>query len=227
MKIFSSLFKRRKKGKSKNRALDNTVPLSPSQLTGLVGHESDGHVIQLVSGSAIDVGRRRENNEDALLGFSGNLAQNDQNQVFGFFAVADGMGGHRNGEVASENAVRALGDHIISNLYNPLFGPNPKPPQHSLREMLEEGLIKAHKQVQRSSPGGGCTVTAALIFGTQMVIAHIGDSRAYSIYKDGRIQALTTDHTGQSPCGIRRNYRGRCRLPSSEIGAHSRARPGQ
>lgn len=194
MKRILNLFRPKNKD-AESAGRTATLPLNPSQLADMVGHEGDGHVVQIVSGSAIDVGRRRENNEDALLGFSGNLAQNGKNQVFGFFAVADGMGGHSNGELASEYALRALGDHVMTKLYHPLFGPKPMPPESSLREMLEEGLRVAHKQVQRSAPGGGCTVTAVLIFGTQMVVAHLGDSRAYTVYKDGRIQAITEDHT--------------------------------
>jgi protein phosphatase len=194
MKQIAKFFRRKRKTNGLERSTA-TMPINPGQLSESIGQNGDGHVNQLVSGSAIDVGRRRENNEDAMLGFSGNLAQDGKNQVFGFFAVADGMGGHRNGELASEFALRAVGNHVMSKLYNPLFGPNPKPPQNSLREILESGLVEAHRQVQRSAPGGGCTITTALIFGTQVVIGHLGDSRAYSVYKDGRIQALTQDHT--------------------------------
>ena len=191
-KIFQ--FFRRKLSRDRAAVIE-TSPLSAEQISKIMDSDADGHVGQIISGSAIDVGRRRENNEDALLSFSGTLAQNSKNQAFGFYAVADGMGGHRNGELASENALRGLGDFVMSKLYHPLFGPNPKPPQKSLREIMEEGFIEAHKQVQRSAPGGGCTLTAALVFGSQLVIAHLGDSRAYSVYKDGRIQALTSDHT--------------------------------
>jgi len=194
MKQIAKFFRRNRKTSGLERPTA-TMPINPGQFSESIGQNGDGHVNQLVTGSAIDVGQRRENNEDAMLGFSGNLAQDGKNQVFGFFAVADGMGGHRNGELASEFALRAVGNHVMSNLYNPLFGPNPKPPQNSLREILESGLLEAHRQVQRSAPGGGCTITTALIFGTQVVIGHVGDSRAYSVYKDGRIQALTQDHT--------------------------------
>ncbi len=187
-------FFRRKKTEDIAAGIE-TAPLSAGQLSNLMDAEANGHVVQIISGSAIDVGRRRENNEDALLSFNGMLAQNSTNQAFGFYAVADGMGGHKNGELASENALRGLGDYVMSKLYHPLFGPNPKPPQKSLREIMEDGFNEAHKQVQRSAPGGGCTLTAALVFGNQLVIAHLGDSRAYSVYKDGRIQALTSDHT--------------------------------
>jgi protein phosphatase len=194
MKRIAKFFRRKRKTNGLERPTA-AMPINPGQFSEAIGQNGDGHVNQLISGSAIDVGRRRENNEDAMLGFSGNLAQDGKNQVFGFFAVADGMGGHRNGELASEFALRAVGNHVMSELYNPLFGPNPKPPQNSLREILESGLLEAHRQVQRSAPGGGCTITTALIFGTQVVIGHLGDSRAYSVYKDGRIQALTQDHT--------------------------------
>jgi protein phosphatase len=111
------------------------------------------------------------------------------------YIIADGMGGHRNGEVASETAVRALGNHLMGKLYKPLFGPEAHPTNESLREIMETGVSEAHKAVRRAAPGGGCTLTAALVVGSQLVIAHLGDSRAYSISRNGKIEALTNDHS--------------------------------
>ncbi len=55
--------------------------------------------------------------------------------------------------------------------------------------------MEAHHYVQREAPGSGTTVTAALVLGQQVTIAHVGDSRAYSIYPDGRIEPITRDHS--------------------------------
>ena len=53
-----------------------------------------------------------------------------------------------------------------------------------------------HRQaVVRRAPGGGTTLTAALVLGEQVTIAHVGDSRAYFVYPDGRMQVITHDHS--------------------------------
>jgi serine/threonine protein phosphatase PrpC len=172
-----------------------TAPLSDSQLWDSYSRKSKESLSYLVSGSALDKGRRRENNEDAVLCFTGSLSTGPESQPFGVYAVADGMGGHRSGEVASEIALRALGNYLIQKLYGPLFGPNPQPTKESLRELMEAAVQEANRAVKGAAPGGGCTLTAALVVGRQLVIAHLGDSRAYAIYRDGRIKTLTQDHS--------------------------------
>jgi PPM family protein phosphatase len=172
-----------------------TAPLSDAQLWDSVGRKTRGKQMHLVAGSALDLGQGRENNEDALLCVTGTLSTGPESQPFGLYAVADGMGGHRNGEVASEIAVRAIGNYLVHKLYSPLFGPNPQPTRESLRELMEAAVQEANQAVKGAAPGGGCTLTAALVVGTQLVIAHLGDSRAYAIYRDGRVKTLTQDHS--------------------------------
>lgn len=172
-----------------------TRPLSEEQLQEITGAPYSSRLPQLISASALDIGRRRENNEDALLAVTGTLGVESEAQPFGLFAVADGMGGHRSGELASEAAVRTLGSYVLARVYDPLFGPNPKPTQESLKEILEAAVKEAHERVKTAAPGGGCTLTAALVLGKQVIIAHLGDSRAYGIQADGRIEALTKDHS--------------------------------
>lgn len=189
------LFPDRKSSGASQQSTAATAPLSEFQLSEIIGQEPSNKLPQLIAGSALDVGLHRENNEDALLSFTGTLGVDSVVQPFGLFAVADGMGGHRKGEVASEVALRGLGDYVLSRLYSPLFGPNPQAPKESLREIMQSGVEEAHLQVKRVAPGGGCTLTAALVVGSQLVIAHLGDSRAYEIHFDGRIKRLTRDHT--------------------------------
>lgn len=191
---------RRKKGKTRSKkdkqGTAATVPLlDETQAWDLAGDRPRTRFNHLVAGSALDLGQRRENNEDALLCISSNLGSNSESQPLGIYVIADGMGGHRNGEVASETAVRAFGNYLISKLYKPLFGPEPHPPSESLREIMEAAVNAAHKAVKKAAPGGGCTLTAALVAGSQLLIAHLGDSRAYAISRDGRIEALTKDHS--------------------------------
>ncbi|HLE73587.1 MAG TPA: protein phosphatase 2C domain-containing protein [Anaerolineales bacterium] len=196
MKKFVKRF-RRKKGKSKTdrRGAAATVPLTQSQEWELAESRPGIKFGHLVVGSALDLGQRRENNEDALLSFSGSIGSSSGSQPFGIYMIADGMGGHRNGELASETAVRAMSTYLVGKLYKPLFGPEPQPANESLREIMEAAVLVAQKAVRKAAPGGGCTMTAAMVLGSQLIIAHMGDSRAYAITRDGRIEALTKDHS--------------------------------
>jgi protein phosphatase len=65
----------------------------------------------------------------------------------------------------------------------------------SFQEIMHAAVGEAQRAIQREAPGSGTTLTAALVLGQQITIAHVGDSRAYFIYPDGRVEALTRDHS--------------------------------
>lgn len=127
--------------------------------------------------SLTDIGKVRKNNEDFL------YANHDR----GLFIVADGMGGHNAGEVASRKAVEIF----VSDLPNV---------QTVSESELVDSLMHANKQVYRLAQenqeynGMGTTFTAARIRGNTVTIVHVGDSRAYR-YSKGTIKQLTIDHT--------------------------------
>jgi PPM family protein phosphatase len=125
-----------------------------------------------------DVGRVRTGNEDALLiGHS-------------IFAVADGMGGHRGGEVASAAALEPL---------RALDGQQFPTPEAAM-DALTEAVVSANATVARRSQvepelaGMGTTLTAVLVDGRDAHLVHVGDSRAYLARGDSFVQ-LTDDHT--------------------------------
>jgi protein phosphatase len=60
---------------------------------------------------------------------------------------------------------------------------------------MSTAVHEAQRVIQREAPGSGTTLTAALVLGQQLTIAHVGDSRAYFIYPDGRIETITRDHS--------------------------------
>jgi serine/threonine protein phosphatase PrpC len=195
MNFFKRLFAKKTADSGPLPSNAATAPLDEAQIWGNDDPKPGNKYVHLIAGSALDMGKRRENNEDSVLCFSGSLGGGSQAHPFGLYVIADGMGGHRSGELASEAAVRALGNYLMAKLYKPLFGPDPQPSQESLRELMEVAVKEAHRAVRKAAPGGGCTLTAALVVGNQMVIAHLGDSRAYSILRDGRMEALTQDHS--------------------------------
>ena len=150
---------------------------------------------QLIVGCAQSIGKQRDHNEDALFTLTTTLVSDYNNITFGLYIVADGMGGHQHGEVASSIAIRTMASSIVHKLYTPLLSPKPNPPEESLLEIMQEGVQEAHRAITKQVPGGGTTLTAALILGNQMTIAHVGDSRAYLIGNGSQVEALTRDHS--------------------------------
>lgn len=122
-------------------------------------------------GATTDIGQVREGNEDAIL-------INDP-----LYAVADGMGGHRGGEVASNLALQTVEQMFAER-------------QGTLTEQVERAnrAVFERSQSDRDVSGMGTTLTAALIEGGAVRLAHVGDSRAY-LFRGGKLQLLTEDHT--------------------------------
>jgi len=172
-----------------------TAPLSADQLDAVAKVKKEVRPAQLLVGSCQSVGMQRNHNEDTLITLSAVVADDMTDLPFGVFIVADGMGGHQYGEVASGTAARAMAEYLISKLYSSLAGVKPEAQGESLQEIMEAGVNEANQAVIRKAPGGGTTLTTALVIGEQVTIAHVGDSRAYFLFTDGRVQALTQDHS--------------------------------
>jgi protein phosphatase len=109
--------------------------------------------------------------------------------------IADGMGGHENGEIASSVAVDRLASYVVRCLYLPLLSTANNIVELSFQEIMQAGIIQAHQTIKKEALGGGTTLTSALILGDQMTIAHVGDSRAYMVSANGNIKLLTHDHS--------------------------------
>jgi PPM family protein phosphatase len=196
--LFKNLFKSNRK--RKNRELDTTPVEYPDQIKCKpdVGMNAGGDTLetsQLISASELSVGKQRDHNEDALFTLTTNMISDRRQVPFGLYIIADGMGGHLNGEVASEMAVRVMSNYVLTNIFTPLFSLNPAPPENSFQEIMREGVQKAHETIRNQVEGGGTTLTAILVLGEQITIAHVGDSRAYAFNKEDEMEILTKDHS--------------------------------
>ena len=149
---------------------------------------------RLEVGWATDVGRQRNHNEDAVLVVE--LAQGGYHSSppTALLVLADGMGGHLAGEVASALAVRAVARHILQAWLTPLSEREHSADEPSLKEVLTEAVRRANELVIEHVPGGGTTLLCALLMGDQAYIANVGDSRAYLVAPDGCRQ-ITRDHS--------------------------------
>ncbi len=143
-----------------------------------------------------DVGQVREHNEDGLFVFVGEQRSSQPLPPFGLFVLADGMGGHQAGEVASALACRVVSAHLLSTVYQPLLnGFEHTASQPTLTEVMADALRAANRGVSQTVPGSGTTLTCGMIVGGRLFLGHVGDSRAYLRHPDGTAELLTTDHS--------------------------------
>ncbi len=128
------------------------------------------------------VGMKRKNNQDSIL----------VDEALGLYAVADGMGGHLGGEVASAMAIEALQSFVSEAAKGDKFSP---------AEVIEEAFIEANRQVFQKSrdseaelAGMGTTLVACLIWKGRAFFGNVGDSRGY-LFRDPYLWRATDDHS--------------------------------
>lgn len=152
----------------------------------LAGHSVMGYVS--------DVGIVRDNNEDATFTFFASSSTVDNNPDFGIFIIADGMGGHQQGEKASALAVRTSAQLIMQKLYLPMLTAADDPDRPPIAEVLIAAVKAANDAVIKSIADGGTTLTIMVMMGDWGHFAHVGDSRAYLITKEAA-ELVTRDHS--------------------------------
>ena len=195
--FFNKLFGKKTQPQKKAAFNENvvTAPLSDAQLQAIKVASIKFEPPQIIVGCGQSVGKQRELNEDSLLTFTSTIAGNSGSTPFGLYIVADGMGGHQYGEVASNAAIRTIAGQVLRKFHPYLFNLPSTPLDESLQEIMQSAINEAQRVVLKEAPGSGTTVTAALVVGQQVTIAHVGDSRGYMIYQDGRMETVTRDHS--------------------------------
>lgn len=173
-------------------------------------------MFQLEAATKTDPGRERQLNEDRVWA---QVYSPSEGEPVGLFIVCDGIGGHMGGECASHWAVEAV-KHELANMFCP---PDPRETVHLPKEELEASLqgidltrqssIKkvenlvvqavekanqvvnkyAHEKPERAADAG-TTITMAVILGSRVVIANVGDSRTYLLRND-QLRQITEDHS--------------------------------
>lgn len=142
-----------------------------------------------------NVGRKRKHNEDNFL----------VDADLKLFVVADGMGGHSAGEVASEHTIKVVRREILKNrdvlrktIKQELSGSDTAPEDaiRVVEKAIQTACYEVYHMAQdsESKKGMGTTVVILLILGDQAIVAHVGDSRGYMV-RGGRLHQLTEDHS--------------------------------
>lgn len=139
-----------------------------------------------------DVGRKRQHNEDSML----------VDPSLGLYIVADGMGGHAAGEVASAKATEVVKQHIMANrqVFKDLAQNPTQANRSNAAALVEVSIQKACAEIYRTAVadstkrGMGTTLVCLAFTGNKGVIGHVGDSRVYLV-RNGQCHRLTEDHT--------------------------------
>jgi serine/threonine protein phosphatase PrpC len=151
-----------------------------------------GNYLDIGTGLDAGIKRRGSPNEDSLLAVESITSSVTAPYPSSLFIIADGMGGHGNGQEASQLAIRAMRESILMTLQLGIE-------DEALPELLSEAVQSANRSIykrnQQRHADMGTTTTAALLWGTTAYIANVGDSRTY-IYRevDGLTQ-VTQDHS--------------------------------
>lgn len=132
----------------------------------------------ILSAGASDIGRKRKSNQDSIC----------LDHKHHFYAVADGMGGHNGGDIASQLSVKVMPEFMEQNTQ--------LDPQILMRDMIQEINRTILKKAEETPElhGMGTTVSAILFSGPQLVVGNVGDSRVYMI-NNKHIYQLTRDHS--------------------------------
>ncbi len=164
----------------------------PAMIPDRMSKTQPGRAIRIEAAGLTDVGRQRRHNEDNVL----------VSPKVGLFVVADGMGGHSTGHVASALAASSMQTFFDATETGPL--PPPAPPDdvnlpHGAARLVQ-GVRKANRDVyevsstRKENRGMGSTIVAIHFDGADLHVAHVGDSRCYRI-RDENIEQITRDHS--------------------------------
>lgn len=169
------------------------APVERAQAALTVALTAASHPLPLVVGFLSDVGLVREINEDSLAAFDLVQVYNSVPTSLHLFAVADGMGGHAAGEVASQLALKRLRQSFLAQEY---AAASPVDPLAMLKQAGQDAARAVHAEAQRTRSDMGTTLVAALVDSTQrkLYAINVGDSRLYKI-STAAIRQVTKDHS--------------------------------
>lgn len=152
--------------------------------------------IDVAAARLSDVGQERDLDEDSILTLELGQVYRSVSAPLGVYAVADGMGGHEGGDVASRLAIRAIARMALTDILMPAMADGAPPAD--FEGWIKRAVLEANKAVltQRKTSRNdmGTTLVLAVVLNDLAYIAHVGDSRAYLI-RNRDIKQLTVDHS--------------------------------
>jgi protein phosphatase len=175
-----------------------TAGVLAERLDDLIAERTQPAPLWVRIGAASNAGMVRELDEDSLLTLDLRSVQNSNGRSWGLFIVADGMGGHAAGEVASGLAIRGAAEVVLSAYLTPTLETDAPYDEAQLRDIVHKAILQGNQYVLNEARARGndmgTTITMALVAGDRAVIGNVGDSRTY-LYRDGELRRITKDHS--------------------------------
>jgi protein phosphatase len=178
-----------------------TIPDAQSladRMEALVRERTQPIPLRHIVGSSSDTGVVRDHNEDSLFTLGLNLNNTSAYHTHGLYIVADGMGGHAAGEVASGLAVRSAAEALLGSALTLLLDPTAEYDEQWFENVTDHAVRQSHEAVRRDGTmrgnDMGTTLTLALVVGDRVIVANVGDSRTY-LYRDGALRRISQDHS--------------------------------
>jgi len=165
--------------------LEKTEPYTRQQVNGTP--------FELAVATRSDPGikRKYKPNEDSLFAAQGLIDEVPSTHPYGLFVIADGMGGHANGQDASRLAIQKIIEHILPRLL--------KDPNDDYAKLLVESIHSANQAVHQRNieqrGDMGTTVTGALVVDNLAYVINVGDSRTYLYHEPDGLKKITNDHS--------------------------------
>jgi protein phosphatase len=174
------------------------APALAARLDALILEQTQPTPMWLRVGATTNTGMVREVDEDSMLTLDLRMVQDSLGRSWGLFIVADGMGGHEAGEIASGLAIRGAAEVVLSAYLAPTVEADAQYEEARLREIVQKAILQANDYVLREAQARGndmgTTITMALVVGDRAIIGNIGDSRTY-MYQDGKLRRVSKDHS--------------------------------
>ena len=169
-----------------------------ARLDDLIAERTEPSPLWSRIGAASHAGMVRELDEDSLLTLDLRTVQNSSGRSWGLYIVADGMGGHAAGEVASGLAIRGATEVVLSAYLTPTLDANAPYEETQLKDVVRKAVLQGNQYVLNEARARGndmgTTITMALVAGDRAVVGNVGDSRTY-LYRDGELKRISKDHS--------------------------------
>lgn len=168
------------------------------RLEELIAERTNPIMLRQNVGSSTDTGMVRDHNEDSLLAMKLTLNNTSVERSWGIYIVADGMGGHAGGEVASGMAIRVVAEVLMNEYITTSLDPGFSYDSDWAQEVVRRAVLQANETVRREalsrSNDMGTTLTMAMVIGDRATVANVGDSRTY-LYREGKLRRISKDHS--------------------------------
>jgi len=185
-RLFISDHKSGTKGINQNRGIN-----APEYLTNIPSVYGGKYRVA----SCQSVGCERSHNEDTLFTINCFLGGLEDPVAFGIYLVADGMGGHQSGELASNLAASGISQYLMDQVFDHFLFERRLYSKSEVTQLVDDAVSETQSLILRRVPGGGTTLTLVFALGDDLISAHVGDSRLYLISRDGTMHLKTRDHS--------------------------------